>query len=168
MLPDRLKDIVDIPESIVDMVVKSTKSTMASISGEEPIFLEQCEYIASMDGIIGNIAVFNPVHTLSLMLAVPKDTAVSMSEKFCGVELEFDSDDIGDFIGEISNILAGEVAANVETVGFRGQSSLPTATRGSDLRLFLPNKPPSARLKFTGGDGNFWVYLALYESQRNK
>ena len=72
---------------------------------------------------------------------------------------------MGDLVGEISNILAGDVAANIETVGFRGQSSLPTATRGSDLTLFLPNKPPTEKMKFTGPSGDFWVNMALSESR---
>ncbi|MCC5926877.1 MAG: hypothetical protein JJU41_09995 [Bacteroidetes bacterium] len=167
MLPSRLSEISEIPDIMLDKVVQSVKNTFSSISGEEPALVEQVHELQPMNGIIGNIAVFNHEHTLSMMLAMPKETSVSLSVKFVGFELEFDSDDIGDLIGEISNILAGEVAMNVETIGFRGQSSLPTATRGSDLSLFLPNKPPSARLRFSSADGDFWLYLALYESQRH-
>lgn len=167
MLPQRLSEITAIPDLMLDQIVLSVQNTFSSISGDLPELVEQVHELQPMNGIIGNIAVFNPDHTLSMMLAMPKDTAVAMSVKFVGFELEFDSDDIGDLIGEVSNILAGEVAMNIETIGFRGQSSLPTATRGSDLRLFLPNKPPSARLRFTCSDGEFWLYLALYESQRH-
>jgi chemotaxis protein CheX len=167
MLPDRLSEITEIPDEMVDMVVTSVENTFASICGDTPDLVEQFKDLAPLNGIIGNIAVFNPLHTLSIMLAVPKETAMAISVKFVGMEIPFESDDIGDLIGEISNILAGEVAANVETIGFRGQSSLPTATRGSDLRLFLPNKPPSARLRFKGEDGEFWLFLALYESRRH-
>jgi chemotaxis protein CheX len=167
MLPDRLSEITEIPDEMVDMVVQSVENTFASICGDAPVLVEQFQDLAPLNGIIGNIAVFNPMHTLSIMLAVPKETAMAISIKFVGMEIPFESDDIGDLIGEISNILAGEIAANVETIGFRGQSSLPTATRGSDLRLFLPNKPPSARLRFQGEDGEFWLFLALYESRRH-
>lgn len=166
MLPERLKDVTEIPDALIQEVITSIQNTFESITGERPTFLEECEKDSLNKGIIGNIAVFNPLHTLSLMLAVPKDTAVELSEAFCGEKIDFESDDLGDLIGELSNILAGEVAANIEQVGFRGQSSLPTATRGSDMRLFLPNKPPSAKLWFTGSIGEFWVFLALYESQR--
>jgi chemotaxis protein CheX len=166
MLPERLKDVTEIPEEIVSEVITSIQNTFENITGDRPVFLEECEKNSLNKGIIGNIAVFNPQHTLSLMMAVPKDTAIALSEAFCGEPLEFESEDLGDLIGELSNILAGEVAANIEQVGFRGQSSLPTATRGSDMHLFLPNKPPSAKLWFTAGIGEFWVFLALYESQR--
>ncbi|MDG5766764.1 chemotaxis protein CheX [Balneolales bacterium ANBcel1] len=168
MLPTKLNGLQKIPEPIVDSVIECVKNTFESISGERPDFVEGDKDGSPMNGIIGTIAVFNTEHTLSIMIAIPKHTALAFSEVFCGMELPFDSDDMGDLVGEISNILAGDVAASIEHVGFVGQSSLPTATRGSDLTLFLPNKPPKARLKFAGSGGEFWINLALSESRRHK
>lgn len=165
MLAEKLKGVDYIPEEILDMVKKSVIDTFASITGENASYVEAGEEKGSLNGIIGNIAVFNPDHTLSLMLAIPKETAVKLSEIFIGMELPFESDDMGDLIGEISNILAGDVAANIEKVGFRGQSSLPTAARGSDLTLFMPNKPPTKKMKFTASAGEFWLTMALSESK---
>ena len=165
MLLKKLNKADQIPEEIVLSVKESVINTFASISGEEPVYIEQHENNGPLNGIIGNITVFNSEHTLSLMLAIPKETALFLSEIFIGMELPFESDDMGDLIGEISNILAGDVAANVEKVGFRGQSSLPTATRGSDLTLFMPNKPPTERMKFTTSNGNFLLIMALSESK---
>jgi len=162
---EKLSSTKRIPEDISVMVKQSVINTFASISGEEPAYLEDDESKGALNGMIGNIAVFNPDHTLSLMLAIPRDTAISLSEVFIGMELPFESDDMGDLIGEIANILAGEVAANVEKVGFRGQSSLPTATRGSDLTLFMPNKPPTEKMKFSGSNGEFWLTVVLSESK---
>ena len=44
------------------------------------------------------------------MLAIPKETAINISEAFLGMELPIESDDMGDLIAELSNILAGDVA----------------------------------------------------------
>lgn len=165
MIPESLEDINGIPTEIVGLVKESVINTFASICGSEPSYVEQNGQSKSLNGIIGNIAVFNQQHTLSLMIVIPKETALSLSEIFIGMEIPFESDDMGDLVGEISNILAGDVAANIETIGFRGQSSLPTATRGSDLTLFMPNKPPTEKMKFTGPSGEFWVNMALSESR---
>ncbi|MCH8558169.1 MAG: chemotaxis protein CheX [Balneolia bacterium] len=154
-----------IPDEIVDLVKQSVINTFESILGEPPVYNESETQSGPLNGMIGNIAVFNPEHTLTLMLAFPKETAVALSEVFVGMELPFESDDMGDLVGEISNILAGEVAANIETIGFRGQSSLPTATRGSDLTLFMPNKPPTKKMKFEANNGVFWLNMALSESR---
>lgn len=165
MIPESLEDINKIPSEVVGLVKESVINTFASICGSEPAYVEQNGQSKSLNGIIGNIAVFNHQHTLSLMIVIPRETALSLSEIFIGVEIPFESDDMGDLVGEISNILAGDVAANIETIGFRGQSSLPTATRGSDLTLFMPNKPPTEKMKFTGPSGEFWVNMALSESR---
>lgn len=165
MLTKNWSTVDCIPEEILDMVKKSVIDTFASISGEEPVYVDDDMAKGPLNGMIGNIAVFNSEHTLSLMLAIPKETAISLSEIFVGMKLPFDSEDMGDLIGEIANILAGDVAANVEKVGFRGQSSLPTAARGSDLTLFMPSKPPTKKMKFSGSAGEFWLTTVLSESK---
>ncbi len=159
-----IEELEQIPEELVEKVEESVLNTFGSIIGEELEYIEYENGDKPLNGIIGNIAVFNTEHTLSLMLAIPKDTALYFSEVFIGMELPFESDDMGDLVGEISNILAGDVAANVEKVGFRGQSSLPTATRGSDLTLFMPNKPPTKKMKFISENTEFLLTMVLSES----
>jgi CheY-specific phosphatase CheX len=165
MITEQLKEAKEIPTEIVEVVKGSVIDVFASIAGDPPTYNESSASDAPLNGIIGNIAVFNPDFTFSLMLAIPKETAINISEAFLGMELPIESDDMGDLIAELSNILAGDVAANMENVGFRGQSSLPTATRGSDLRLFMPNKPPSCKMEFISSMGNFLLNMALSESK---
>ena len=141
MITEQLKEAKEIPTEIVEVVKGSVIDVFASIAGDPPTYNESTASDAPLNGIIGNIAVFNPDFTFSLMLAIPKETAINISEAFLGMELPIESDDMGDLIAELSNILAGDVAANMENVGFRGQSSLPTATRGSDLRLLCQTNP---------------------------
>ncbi|MGB0348025.1 MAG: chemotaxis protein CheX [Balneolaceae bacterium] len=165
MITEQLKRAKEIPTEIIEVVKESVINTFASIAGDPPTYMEDAGDEAPLNGIIGNIAVFNPEFTFSLMMAIPAETAVNISEAFLGMELPVESDDMGDLIAELANILAGDVAANMENVGFRGQSSLPTATRGSDLRLFMPNKPPSAKMRFVGSIGDFILNMALSESK---
>lgn len=165
MLYDELKTIKAIPSEISGLVEESVLNTFESLCGSKPITLNNKDNGKNLNGIIGNIAVFNPDYILSLMLAIPRPTALTLSEVFVGMEIPFESEDMADLIGEVSNILAGDVAANIEKVGFRGQSSLPTTTRGSDLTLFLPNKPPSLKLFFEGDIGDFWLNMALSQSR---
>ncbi|SMO67519.1 chemotaxis protein CheX [Gracilimonas mengyeensis] len=166
MITEELKKADHIPAKVTEVVRESVINTFASICGEAPEFVDDPEVGSRpLNGIIGNIAVFNPELTFSLMMALPKDTALKISDAFLGMELPFDSDDMGDLIGEIANILAGEVAANIEKVGFRGQSSLPTATRGSDLTLFMPNKPPTEKMLFNSPCGQFMLNMAMSESK---
>lgn len=160
----QIDELDQIPAELVGQVKESVFNTFESILGEKLEYVEEGNGNGPLNGIIGNVTVFNSDHTISLMLAIPKDTALFFSEVFIGMELPFESDDMGDLVGEISNILAGDVAANVEKVGFRGQSSLPTATRGSDLTLFMPNKPPTKKMKFASENTEFLLTMVLSES----
>lgn len=160
----QIKELEHIPEEITEKVKESVLNTFESIIGEPLNYKEEDDGNEPLNGIVGNVTVFNSEHTLSLMLAIPKETALYFSKVFIGMELPFKSDDMGDLIGEISNILAGDVAANVEKVGFRGQSSLPTATRGSDLTLFMPNKPPTKKMRFVSDNSEFVLTMVLSES----
>ena len=161
---DEIKELEEIPQELEEKVRESVLTTFESLLGEELEYVGDGSGGDSLNGIIGNVTVFNSDHTISLMLAIPKDTAVFISKVFIGMELPFDSDDMGDLIGEVSNILAGDVAANVEKVGFRGQSSLPMATRGSDLTLFMPSKPPTKKMKFASEHTEFLLTMVLSES----
>lgn len=164
MITEQLKHATEIPTEIVEVVKESAINTFTFIAGTPPSYLMEDGTNAPLNGVIGNIAVFNPEFTFTLMLAIPKETAINISEAFLGMELAFESDDMGDLIAELANIVAGEVAANMEKVGFRGQSSLPTATRGSDLSLFMPTRPPSAKLRFSSTLGEFVLNMVLSES----
>lgn len=159
-----MHELDHIPEEMVEKVRESVINTFESLTGETPSHNKNARRDAPLNGIVGNVTVFNSEYTLSLMLAIPRQAALYLSEVFIGMELPFESDDMGDLIGEISNILAGDVAANVEKVGFRGQSSLPTAMRGSDLMLFMPKNPPTEKMKFTSPNLEFWLTMVLSES----
>ena len=58
MLPQRLSEISEIPDLMLDKVVLSVQNTFASISGDAPELVEQVNSLQPMNGIIGNIAVF--------------------------------------------------------------------------------------------------------------
>lgn len=167
MITEELIKAEEIPAEVIEIVKESVINTFASIcGGDAPQSIEmEDEEKEPLNGIIGNVAVFNPELTFSLMMAFPKETALNISEAFIGMELPFESHDMGDLIAEIANILAGDVAASIEKLGFRGQSSLPTATRGSDLTLFMPSKPPTAKMKFSGKVGEFMLNMVLSESR---
>src|SRR5699024_8423672 len=120
---NNLEELNEIPAELSEKVNESVVNTFGSITGEELSSVKNGIESEPLNGMVGNIAVFNSEHTLSLILAIPKNTVLYLSKVFIGMELPFKSDDIGDLVGEVSNIIAGDVAANVEQIGFHGQSS---------------------------------------------
>lgn len=95
----------------------------------------------------------------SVMLGLPEATAATVAERFCGSEVPFDSPDMGDLVGELVNVMAGEVTARLEAGGRKAPMSLPTVVRGRDVEVLPPADATSERLAFTSAAGPFWLKL---------
>lgn len=95
----------------------------------------------------------------SVMLGLPEATAAAVAEKFCGFEVPFDGPDMGDLVGELVNVMAGEVVARLEAGGKKAPMSLPTVARGQNVELLPPADARTERLAFTTAAGPFWLKL---------
>ena len=73
MITEQLKRAKEIPTEIIEVVKESVINTFASIAGDPPTYMEDAGDEAPLNGIIGNIAVFNPEFTFSLMMAIPAE-----------------------------------------------------------------------------------------------
>ena len=104
-----------------------------------------------MVGIISFVG--TPTWTLALVL--PEETAPKMAEKFVGFDIPFGSPDMGDMVGELANVLSGEVIAQLDARGVKAQMSLPMVMRGHDLETVLPRGTPELRLGYTLPQGHF-------------
>ncbi|MCS6861883.1 MAG: chemotaxis protein CheX [Abditibacteriales bacterium] len=145
-----------VPATLVEAVQRATVATFSMICGEEPSYIGDGNDRPKYDGLVGIISFTGDV-PWSLMLGLPRETAMALAVKFTGMEIDFDSPDMGDVVGELANILAGDATAQLDAVGVTVQMSVPTAARGSDLEMLLPGGLPSVRLNFSSPDGNFWV-----------
>jgi chemotaxis protein CheX len=142
-------------ESLKEAVV----TTFGAISGADAIY-EGEDNSAPCEGAVGIISVVGGV-AWSLVLGFPRDTAVALSMKFAGFEIPYDSADMGDVVGELANVLAGDVVARLDVMGVKVDMSLPTVARGTDVNLMLPGALSSLRLRFSIPEGCFWLGLAI-------
>lgn len=126
------------------------------ICGEQPCYKGDGDHCPKCDGLVGIISFTSDV-PWSLLLGLPRETAITFAVKFTGMEIDFDSPDMGDLVGELTNILAGDATAQLDAVGITAQMSVPTAARGSDLEILLPGGLPSVRMNFSSPEGDFWV-----------
>jgi CheY-specific phosphatase CheX len=166
-----MSDILEIlnkslPPAHVDYVRQATVGTFEAICGVEPEshFEGSCE--TPHQGVVGIISLVGDI-IWTLMLGIPRDTATDIAMKFAGFDIPFDSQDMGDVVGELANVLGGDVVARLDDVGLKVDLSLPTVARGTDLDLLLPAGVTSTRMWFTLPEGMFWVDLALGEYHVN-
>lgn len=147
-----------VPDILNDLVKKSVLETFGSICGMEPDYKGKMDGESPCEAVVGIISLVG-VESWSIMVGLPRGTASVMAEKFAGFEIPFESEDMGDAVGELTNILAGDVCARFDEEGIKTDLSLPTITRGSDLELLSPRKQSSTSLEFALPEGRFWITL---------
>lgn len=137
-------------------VQQATCETFTKISGQEAM-CELTDY-QKIEGIFGSIS-FTGERVWTLMLGVPRDTATALGPVFAGFDAPFDSEDMGDMIGELTNVLAGVVIGELAKSKFHAQMAFPTVARGHESGLFLPKNHAELRLCFSSSVGKFWVRI---------
>jgi len=111
------------------------------------------------DGVI--IAVISLVGDVdwAVFLGLPCDTAVSIAGRFAGFEIPFDSEDMGDAIGELTNILVGQIKAILDSRGVKADISLPTVMRADSLEMLMQTDSRTTRTFYESPLGGIWIGL---------
>lgn len=133
-------------------------ATLTAACGVEPHYDGSDHETCPCDGIAGIVSLVGDVDW-SLMLTLPTDSAADLAQRFAGFEIEYDSEDMTDLVGEIANVIAGDVVARLEAVGVRTNLSLPMVVRGEHLNLMLPAGHPRLHMRFTSDCGPFYLIL---------
>lgn len=92
-----------------------------------------------------------------LLIMLTDDHIKKISSSFVGVEMDSNSEEIGDLISEIANIVFGDIDMDLKTINLRTERSLPTILKGKDMQPVLRKKAPSIILSF--GKDNMLVEL---------
>jgi len=147
------------PSVLTDVTRDSILSIFNTIFGAEPKFEGNDTGEVLGDGVVGIISFMGDVNYI-IMLALPKNSAIAMASKFCGFDIDYDSPDMGDVVGELANVLAGDIVARMSKEDFKVTMSLPTIMRGHDVEPLLPRGLPLEKLHFSMAEGNFILKVA--------
>jgi len=148
-----------LPAIVCQVVRDSMVSTFETILGSQPEYAGDHEEKKIGDGVVGIISFGGDVSWL-LMLALGRQSACSIASGFCGFEIDYDSPDMGDVVGELANVLAGDIIARLKAEGMQTAMSLPTIMRGHDVEPLLPRGAPSKKMHFTTPNGDLMLKLA--------
>lgn len=146
---------VNLPESNV-----VSQALIEVISAACGTTIESCEDLSEelcKDGIIISvISVMGDVEW-SIFLGLPRNTAIAIAQGFAGFEIPFESEDMGDAIGEVGNILAGSVKSILDKRGIHVEISLPSVFRADGLHILKQRDSQSKRFCFRSGLGALWT-----------
>lgn len=151
------------PEELSNCVKGSVKSIFETILGTPPSYEGDGDGRKVGEGVVGIISFVGDV-TWLLMLALPKKSACLISSGFTGFDVDYDSPDMGDVVGELANCLAGDIVARLAKDNVKVAMSLPTILRGHDVEPLLPRGLPSEKMHFTISEGEFMLKLAVSRS----
>lgn len=142
-----------LPDELIDCVKVSITSVFEKSFGDTPSFQNDKQETRSLgEGIVGIISYTGDI-TWIMMMSFPKDCAVGLFARFAGFEVDYDSPDMGDVVGEMANILAGNVVGCLNDRNFKCAMSLPTLIRGYNVEPMPPRGLPSKKLIVSMPDG---------------
>jgi CheY-specific phosphatase CheX len=143
-----------------ECAAEATAGSFAMICGDEPEWHVEGAAAQSYDGIVAVISIVGDVAWV-VMLCLPRDTANAIARRFAGYDIAFDSPDMGDAVGEMVNVIAGDLLARLEAVGVKAEMSLPTVARGTDIEPVQHGRMQTMRIGFASAEGAFDVKLAV-------
>lgn len=147
------------PGVLTDVSRDSILSIFNTIFGAKPKLESEDDGTGLGDGVVGIISFMGDVNYI-IMLGLPKGSAIAMASKFCGFDIDYDSPDMGDAVGELANVLAGDIVARMSKEDFKVTMSLPTIMRGHDVEPLLPRGLPLEKLQFSMAEGDFTLKVA--------
>jgi chemotaxis protein CheX len=113
------------------------------------------------DGII--MAVISLVGDVewSVFLGLPRQTATAAAAQFAGFEIPFDSPDMGDAVGEMTNMLAGQVKMLLDQRSVRAEISLPSVLRAENMSVLVQRSVESYKTCFGSSLGKLWTGVTI-------
>ncbi len=164
-LKDRQMTTAELSAEVVTALQEAMTGTYASICGANPEPIDNVE--GSEEQVVALISLAGEP-PLSLMIMLPRETAVKVSEKFAGFEFEFDSEDMNDLVGELSNIMAGDAKSRLLALGIETTLSLPTVIRGKDVRFNFNEQAEVYKSTYRSEEGHFSFQVVVANPEQLK
>ncbi|MCA9276175.1 MAG: chemotaxis protein CheX [Phycisphaerales bacterium] len=98
----------------------------------------------------------------TIVLSMPADAAVSIVNLFTGMEMDPDSDDFADAVGELVNMISGNAKAEFQRKGV--SISCPSVVIGEDHRVSTPSGTACVMIPCSTDCGEVVLEIALREA----
>jgi chemotaxis protein CheX len=153
-----VSDFKDISEKLVDTTVEifTTMVMMEVSQSGEPL-----NELQSMKNSITGMVGLAGTHKGVIAIHTPNAVALGITGGFLGMEVTEINDDVHDAIGEIANMLGGNIKTILSDRGKDIILSLPSTISGEEYRFQSQNDVDMVIVPFTSPSGTFYVELEL-------
>ena len=146
--------------NIGDEIVKGTQdvfSTMLSVDLQSEPFIfngrgDIQSNLTSMIGLGGGIRGVLAIHC-------PAAVAKAITGSFLGMEVEELDDDVKDAIGEIANMVAGNLKVSYASIGLNVELAIPTSIVGESFHVCGMAEAKRVVVPLNMPEGRFWIEL---------
>lgn len=139
-----------VAQAVVGMLKQTCGIDLAEIPDDNAA---DSHIIIAVVSIIGDVE-------WAVFLGLPKSTAEALAAKFAGFDIPYDSSDMGDAIGELANIVVGNVKALLDRKGVNANISLPSVIRADNLQVLVQSGATRMRSCFDSPLGKLWAGLS--------
>ena len=151
-----MSDELDIGNEIFQGI-QDVFSTMLSVDLEREPFIVNTRgdiqsNLTSMIGLGGEIRGVLAIHC-------PAAVARAITGSFIGMEVEELDDDVKDAIGEIANMVAGNLKVSYAAIGLNVELAIPTSIIGESFRVTGIAEAKRIIVPLKMAEGRFWVEL---------
>lgn len=149
-------------EEMANCVIDATKevfSTMVMLDVIDSFPLQESvtKFCCSVTGMVGLVGTYSGV----LSIHCPKSLAVTITANMLGMEPEEVEDDINDALGEIANMLGGQVKMVLSKGGTDINISIPTVISGEEYTINSVAESDCVVIPFNTPEDKFLVSLKL-------
>jgi chemotaxis protein CheX len=146
---------------IQEKMIESTKEIFSSMVMMEISVKEvKKEHGALHDTITGMVGLAG-THKGVLAVHIPYTVAMAITSSFLMMDVNEINDDVHDAIGEIANMLGGNVKAILSENGRDIELSLPSTIAGAEYSFTSDKEVEKVIVEFDTGQGNFLIEMDL-------
>lgn|GEM_PF-5879171 len=145
-------------KEVLDTILKEVRTSvgrkLTEICQEEIQFTKVTQ--DSNNDLVGIVSFVGDVGFILLLMLTDAQLR-KISVKFFGAEMGVDSDEVGDLVSELANIVFGDITNDLKNANMNLERSLPTILRGKNIEPVMRKKAPSLTMAF--GKDSFLVKI---------
>ena len=146
---------------IQDKMIESTKEIFSSMVMMEINVTEVMQDHGPLHDTITGMIGLAGTHKGVLAVHVPYAVAMAITSSFLMMDVTEINDDVHDAVGEIANMLGGNVKTILSEKGRDIDLSLPSTIAGAEYSFSSDNEVEKVIIKFDTGQGTFMVEMDL-------
>lgn len=149
---------MDLNNSICKAAVEifQTMLMMEAVPGE-PLVKRGGSFKDSVSGIVG---LAGPSKGM-LAIHIPGPTALKITSCFLGMEVDQVDEDVKDAIGELANMVAGSIKADLSELGAEYKLSIPSVVCGAEYQIECLSECQGGIVPFSIEGGEFLIEFHL-------